>query len=154
MQQTQTVSEAEQAPRQRVLFLCTHNSARSQMAQGLLTWLAPDRYEAFSAGTQATNVHRLAIQAMQEIGIDLSDHTSKSLEVYRGQRFDLVVTVCASAREACPFFPGAGRQVHWEFADPSAVQGSDAERLAAFRHTRDLILARLKQWLATNDYTG
>ncbi len=121
------------------------------MAQGLLTWLAPDRYDVFSAGTQATSVHPLAIQVMRELGIDMSKHTSKSLEVYRGQRFDLVVTVCASAREACPFFPGALRQVHWEFADPSAVQGSEAERLTAFRHTRDLILARLRQWLATND---
>lgn len=143
------VVEATPVFRQRVLFLCTHNSARSQMAQGLLNWLAPDRYEAYSAGTQATSVNPLAIKAMAELGIDISGHTSKTLDVYRGLTFDLVVTVCSAAQEACPFFPGARRQVHWGFADPSDVQGSDEERLAAFRHTRDLILAQLRQWLAT-----
>jgi arsenate reductase len=139
--------EATPTFRQRVLFLCTHNSARSQMAQGLLNWLAPDRFEAFSAGTEATHVNPLAIKALAELGIDISDHTSKTLDVYRGLPFDLVVTVCSSAREACPFFPGARRQVHWGFADPSDVQGSEEERLAAFRHTRDLILTRLTTFL-------
>jgi arsenate reductase (thioredoxin) len=139
--------EATPVFRQRVLFLCTHNSARSQMAQGLLNWLAPDRFEAFSAGTQATRLNPLAIKALAELGIDISDHTSKTLDVYRGLPFDLVVTVCSAAREACPFFPGARRQVHWGFADPSDVQGSEEERLAAFRHTRDLILTRLTDFL-------
>jgi arsenate reductase len=139
--------EAAPVFRQRILFICTHNSARSQMAQGLLTWLAPDRYDVYSAGTQATRVNPLAIKVMAELGIDISDHTSKTLDVYKGRIFDLVVTVCADAQEACPYVPGARRQVHWGFADPSRVEGTEEERLAAFRHTRDLILTRLTAFL-------
>jgi arsenate reductase (thioredoxin) len=132
----------------RVLFLCTHNSARSQMAQGLLNWLAPRRYTVFSAGTHATQQHPLAVKAMAELGINILPQGVHTLGDYVGQSFDLVVTVCDQAAEECPLFPGAGQQLHWGFADPSRALGTEAERLAAFRHTRDLILVRLQQWLA------
>lgn len=135
----------------RVLFLCTHNSARSQMAQGLLNWLAPERYIAFSAGTHASHVHPLAVQVMAELGVNILPQGVHQLADYVGQPFDLVVTVCDSAAEECPVFPGAVRQTHWGFADPSAALGDEAARLAAFRHIRDLILVRLRQWLAQTD---
>src|SRR5262245_26594561 len=106
---------------QRVLFLCTHNSARSQMAEGLLRAWGGDRFEAFSAGLQGTEVRALAIRAMDEIGIDISTQVSERLDAYTGQRFDYSITVCDEAREACPFFPGAARQLHWSFDDPSAA---------------------------------
>jgi arsenate reductase len=132
----------------RVLFLCTHNSSRSQMAEGLLRARGGAAYEVFSAGTQPRVVHPLAIQAMRELGIDIGDHRAKSLEEFRDQApMDLVVTVCDEAAEACPFFPNARHQVHWGFPDPSQVQGTEEERLAAFRHIRDLIAVRLNQFL-------
>ena len=129
--------------RRRVLFLCTHNSARSQMAQGLLRTRGADRFEAFSAGTEATEVRPLAIRAMDEIGIDIRDQWSKRLDVYLAEPFDAVVTVCDNAREACPVFPGAQRTLHWSFDDPSAATGTDEERLAVFRRARDEIDARV-----------
>ena len=132
----------------RVLFLCTHNSARSQVAQGLLNWLAPSQYTAFSAGTHPTQQHPLAVKAMAELGINILPQGVHALLDYMGQTFDLVVTVCDQAAEECPLFPGAGEQLHWGFADPGRAMGSEAERLSAFRHTRDLILVRLQQWLA------
>ena len=132
----------------RVLFLCTHNSSRSQMAEGLLRDRGGTAYEVFSAGTEPRVVHPLAIKAMQEIGIDISDHRAKSMEEFRTQPpMDLVVTVCDEAAEACPFFPKARRQIHWSFSDPSRVEGSEEERLAAFRHVRDLIAVRINQYL-------
>lgn len=133
---------------QRVLFLCTHNSARSQMAQGLLNWLAPERYQAFSAGTDPSQQHPMAVQVMAELGINIIPQGVHQLSDYQGHPFDLVVTVCDTAAEVCPVFPGAMQQVHWGFADPGSVQGRDEQRLAAFRHTRDLILTRLRNWLA------
>lgn len=142
------MSETTEAP-QRVLFICTHNSARSQMAQGLLNWLAPERYSAFSAGTHASQqVHPLAVQAMAELGVNILPQGVHSLDDYRGQTFDYVITVCDSAAEECPFFPGARWQMHWGFADPVAARGDEETRLAAFRHTRDFILVRLRHWLA------
>ena len=135
---------------QRVLFLCTHNSARSQMAQGLLNWLAPDRYTALSAGTHPSQINPFAIQVMSELGIDISGQGVHQTTDYFGQPFDLVVTVCDAAAEECPIFPGARQQMHWSFADPSVVTGDDATKLAAFRHTRDLILVRLRTWLGQN----
>jgi arsenate reductase len=130
----------------RVLFLCTHNSSRSQMAEGLLRARGSGAYEVFSAGTQPRVVHPLAIKVMQEIGIDISDHRAKSLEEFRNQPpMDLVVTVCDEAAEACPSFPNARHQVHWGFSDPSRVEGSEEERLTAFRHIRDLIATRIRQ---------
>jgi arsenate reductase (thioredoxin) len=133
---------------QRVLFLCTHNSARSQMAQGLVNWLAPEEYTACSAGTHPSHQHPLAVKVMAELGITILPQGVHALSDYVGQPFDLVVTVCDQAAEVCPVFPGATRQLHWGFADPSVVRGSEDERLRAFRHTRDLIMVRLQQWLA------
>jgi arsenate reductase (thioredoxin) len=128
----------------RVLFLCTHNSARSQMAEGLLRELGGDQFEVFSAGTEATRVHPLAIAAMNELGIDISHQRSKRLDQYRGQRFDYVITVCDKASEACPIFPDHPERIHWSFEDPSAAAGSDAQRLQAFRNIRDEIAGRLR----------
>jgi len=128
----------------RVLFLCTHNSARSQMAEGLLRAMAGDRFEAFSAGTTATEVRPLAIAAMAELGIDISGQRSEALTEYIGQPFDVAITTCDEAREACPFFPGAATQLHWSFDDPAAATGSEAERLAVFRRVRDEIAERIR----------
>jgi arsenate reductase len=132
--------------RKSVLFLCTHNSVRSQMAEGLLNHLRGDRYQAFSAGTEPESVHPMAIAAMGEIGIDISSQRSKHAREFTGQTIDLVVTVCDRAREACPFFPGARESRHEGFPDPSAVQGPEADRFAAFRSTRDAI----RNWIEKN----
>lgn len=128
----------------RVLFLCTHNSARSQMAEGLLRALGGDRFEAHSAGAEATEVRPLAIEAMAELGIDIRGQHSKAVTAFAGQAFDYAVTTCDDGREACPYFPGAGTQVHWAFDDPSAATGSEAERLAVFRRVRDEIRERIE----------
>ena len=133
--------------RRRVLFVCTHNSARSQMAEGFLRALAGDRFEAASAGTEATRVHPLAIQVMAERGIDLGAHRSKVFTSMLDQPWDYMITVCDDANERCPFVPGASTRLHWAFEDPSRAGGSDAERLAVFRRVRDLIEARLRGWL-------
>jgi arsenate reductase len=132
----------------RVLFLCTHNSARSQMAEGLLRRQAGDRFEVASAGTEARGVNPLATRAMAEIGIDLRGHTSKTLDRFLGERWDSVITVCDSANESCPVFPAASTRLHWSFDDPSAARGSDEQRLAAFRRVRDEIKARIEAWLS------
>jgi arsenate reductase (thioredoxin) len=135
----------------RVLFLCTHNSSRSQMAEGLLRARGGTCFAVFSAGTHPRGVHPLAIQAMRELGIDISaaaGYLAKGMEEFTGQPpMDLVVTVCDDAAEECPFFPGARRQEHWGFPDPSAVTGSDEERLAAFRQVRDALASRIDQFL-------
>jgi arsenate reductase (thioredoxin) len=125
--------------KKRVLFLCTHNSARSQMAEGLLRHLASDRFDAVSAGTEATRVRPLAIRAMEEIGIDVSEQQSKTLDRYLQESFDYVITVCDDANEACPFFPGAKNRLHWSLEDPSRAEGSEEERLEFFRSVRDRI---------------
>ena len=135
--------------RPRVLFLCTHNSARSQMAEGFLRHLAGDRFEAASAGTEATRVHPLAVRAMREVGIDLSSHTSKTLDVLLDRPWDYVITVCDSANERCPLFPGYTARLHWSFDDPSGATGSEGERLDTFRRVRDGIQTRVGEWLAT-----
>ena len=131
----------------RVLFLCTHNSARSQMAEAFLRALAGERFGVASAGPEATRVHPLAIQAMREVGIDLAGHTSKSLVGFVEQPWDYVITVCDSANERCPVFPGQTTRIHWSFDDPSQVTGTDQVHLQAFRRVRDQIRARLLQWL-------
>jgi arsenate reductase (thioredoxin) len=128
-----------------VLFVCTHNSARSQMAEGFLRARFGDRYEALSAGTERTHVRPLAIAAMAEIGIDISGHTSKTVDDLGEREYDVAVTVCDSAREACPYVP-ARRVIHQSFPDPSAATGSDAERLAVFRQVRD----QLAEWIETS----
>jgi arsenate reductase len=134
---------ADYLGRSRVLFLCTHNSARSQMAEGLLGHLAGDRFESFSAGTEATRVRPEAIEAMREIGMDISSQRSETLDRYLDEPFDYVVTVCDDANESCPVFPGAKRWLHWSFPDPSGVEGRQ-ERLPAFREARDGIRARIE----------
>jgi len=134
----------------RVLFLCTHNSARSQMAEGLLRQLAGDRFEARSAGTEATRVRPLAIKAMEEIGIDISHQESKTLDRYLGEPFDYVITVCDDANEACPFFPGAQSRLHWSLEDPSRAEGSEEERLAVFRGVRDELEVRIERELVAS----
>lgn len=131
---------------QRVLFLCVHNSARSQMAEGLLRAWGGSRYEVESAGNEATEVRPLAIRAMAEIGIDISAQRSKSVAEFAGQDFDYAITVCDSAREACPYFP-ADHQLHWGFDDPSLATGSEEERLGVFRRVRDEIAARIRSEL-------
>jgi arsenate reductase len=130
-----------------VLILCTGNSARSQMAEGLLRHDGGDRYQVFSAGTRPGRVNPLAIQAMQEIGIDISGHRSKSVDEFIGREFDYVITVCDNARESCPVFPGKTRTIHWSFEDPAAAQGDEAKRLAVFRRIRDEIRERLRGFI-------
>lgn len=135
-----------------VLFLCTHNSARSQMAEGLLRHLADEKFEVFSAGTEETRVHPLAIEAMKDIGIDISSHSSKTLDRFLGKTLDYVITVCDRANDSCPVFPGDTKRIHWGFEDPSAAKGTDAERLAAFRRIRDEIAGRIRIFLALGEH--
>jgi arsenate reductase (thioredoxin) len=145
------VAAAEEGDRARVLFLCTHNSARSQMAEALLRHLGGDRFEVHSAGTEATHVRPLAVRVMDEIGVDISGQESKTLERYLEEPFDYVITVCDDANEACPFFPGTANRLHWSFEDPSRVEGSEEERLAVFRAVRDRIRERIKDDLVATD---
>jgi arsenate reductase len=135
--------------KQRILILCTGNSARSQMAEGWLRALAGDRFEVASAGTRPSVVNPLAIAAMRERGIDLSGHRSKSVTEFLDQPFDSVITVCDQAAEACPVFPGPARRIHWSFPDPAAVEGSADDRLQAFRSVRDALERQLREWIAT-----
>jgi arsenate reductase len=136
--------------KKRVLFLCTHNSARSQMAEGLLRHLASDRFEAMSAGTEATRVRPLAIRAMEEFGINISEQESKTLDRYLQERFDYVITVCDDANESCPFFPGTQSRLHWSFEDPSKAEGTEEERLEVFRRVRDGIKDRVQAELVNS----
>jgi arsenate reductase len=126
--------------KKKILFICTHNSARSQMAEGYMNAKYDDRFEAFSAGTEATHVHPMAIAVMQEIGIDISGHRSKLVDEFFGKEIGTVVTVCDSAQGACPFFPGVQDVIHQSFPDPSAFTGSDVEVRAGFRRVRDEII--------------
>jgi arsenate reductase len=135
--------------KRRILFLCTGNSARSQMAEGLLRSLAGDRFDVASAGTHPTGLNPLAVRAMHEIGIDISRHHSKSLDEFVQQSFDYVITVCDRAKESCPIFPGATTTFHWSFDDPAAVQGSEDARMEIFRRVQDTIQHRLRLFLAT-----
>ena len=134
--------------RQRVIFVCTHNSARSQMAEGMLRAWGGDRFDVFSAGTEATRVRPEAIAVMTEIGIDISGHTSKTLEPFVGESFSWLVTVCDDAKEACPTLPGVRQQAHWSIEDPSAVEGDEETRLGAFRAARDDLGERIRMLLA------
>ena len=133
--------------KERVLFLCTHNSARSQMAEGFLRALAGDRFEVQSAGTEKTTVHPLAIRVMAERGVNISSHRSKVYDGLMQEPWDYLITVCDAANEQCPFIPGVEKRLHWSFEDPSKVTGTEAERLATFRRVRDQIEARLAEWL-------
>jgi len=140
--------------RKRVLILCTGNSARSQMAEGLLRHIAGDRFDVASAGVSPTHVRPEAITAMREIGIDISRHNSKSIDTFTGQEFDYVITVCDNAREQCPLFPGKTKHIHWGFDDPAAAEGDDELRLAVFRKVRDEILQRLRLFVDAAALSG
>ena len=131
--------------KQRVLFLCVHNSARSQMAEGFLRSMAGDRYDVASAGLSAGSVRPEAMAAMSEMGIDISRHRSKAADEYAGQAFDVVVTTCDEAREACPLFPGARTMLHWSIPDPDTAEGP--ARLDAFRSARDQLRTRIEKEL-------
>ena len=132
--------------KKRVLILCTGNSARSQMAEGLLRRLGGGRFEVFSAGTRPSRVRPEAVEAMREVGIDISGQRSKSVEEFAGREFDYVITVCDRAREECPVFPGRTERVHWSFDDPAEAAGGWPERLEVFRRVREEIGARLRGW--------
>lgn len=134
----------------RVLVLCTGNSARSQMAEGILRRLGDGKIEVHSAGTHPSRVNPLAIEAMKEIGIDISSHRSKSVDEFAQQHFDVVITVCDRAKESCPIFLGAPEKIHWSYDDPAAVEGSHDEKLAAFRRVRDDLRLRLKDLIASD----
>src|ERR671932_1524053 len=123
--------------RQKVLFLCTHNSARSQMAEGLLRHMSGEAYDVFSAGTEKTFVRPQAIKVMAEVGIDISKQKSKTLEQYLQDGFDEVITVCDDANEACPVFSNTKNRRHWSFPDPSKAQGSEEEQLQVYREVRN-----------------
>jgi arsenate reductase len=131
----------------KVLFLCTGNSCRSQMAEGWLRHLAGDRFEVSSAGTSPAGLNPGAVDAMKESGVDISTHRSKHLNEFAGVRFDYVVTVCDRAKETCPIFPGARTVLHWSFDDPAAAQGADEERRKVFRRVRDEIAGRINQFI-------
>ncbi len=137
------MSTSTKKEKQKILFICTHNSARSQMAEGLLNALHGDKYQAFSAGTIATRVNPHAIAVMKEIGIDISHHQSKTIDQFRDDWFDVVVTVCDHAKETCPFFPRARKMIHAGFPDPSGTQGPEEKVLQAFRQVRD----EIKAWI-------
>lgn len=128
-----TGENPEPLPPVRVLFLCTHNSARSQMAEGLLRARSKGRIQVFSAGNEPSRVHPLAIRALNDLGIDISMQRSKSLTEFLGQEFDYVITVCDKARETCPFCPGSPQRIHWSLPDPSAVEGNEDTRYQAFK---------------------
>ena len=130
--------------KQTILFICTHNSARSQMAEGLVKGFFSDDYDAYSAGTMATRVNPYAVRVMDEVGIDITGHYSKSIGEFKAKNFDHVVTVCDKARESCPFFPGKNI-THRSFKDPASVKGSEKDKLEAFRNVRDEIYSWLKE---------
>ena len=133
----------------RVLFVCTHNSARSQIAEGLLRALGGERFAVESAGTVPGRLHPMAVQAMGEIGIDISLQRAKSVDDFWRRPFDVVVTVCDEANEACPVFPNARQRLHWSLPDPSRATGGDDERFAAFAQVRDDLRRRIEAELLT-----
>ena len=134
----------------RVLFLCTGNSCRSQMAEGWLRHLAGDRFNVASAGTRPAGLHPDALRVMHEAGVDIADHRSKNVSEFLQQPFDFVITVCDSAKEACPYFPGEVQRLHWSFPDPAAATGTQEERLAVFRQVREQIGERIRTFAATH----
>ncbi len=137
--------------KKRVLILCTGNSARSQMAEGLLRHgdCGGAMFEVESAGVEPSHVRSQAIEVMREIGIDISAHRSKSVDEFAGQDFDYVITVCDNANERCPVFPGNAKRIHWSFDDPAAAEGDEAARLAVFRRVRDEIRERLREFFVS-----
>lgn len=138
----------------RILVLCTGNSARSQMGEGLFRYEGRGAFDVASAGTKPGHVRPEAIAVMKEIGIDISGHRSKSVTEFEGQAFDYMVTVCDNARDNCPVFPAGTGRIHWSFEDPAALEGSEAERLSAFRRIRDQIHERVKAFSADQATVG
>ena len=136
-------------PKPRVLFLCTGNSVRSQMAEGLLREMAGDRFEVLSAGTHPAGVNPLAIEAMQEIGIDISKHRSRNVTEFLGKPIEYVVTVCDRAKESCPIFPGTYKFLSWSLDDPAAIDGTKEEKLLAFRRIRDQLSRNIEKQFIT-----
>lgn len=130
-------------PKKKVLFVCTHNSARSQMAEGILRALYPERYEPYSAGTEPSEINPHAVEVMEEIGIDISSQRAKSIQEFRDEMFDYVATVCDQAKESCPFFPGR-KVIHTSFPDPSLLKGTEEDIVKGFREIRDEIMT----WIA------
>jgi arsenate reductase len=129
----------------KVLFICWYNSARSQMAEGLLRHFGKDKFDVYSAGIESTEINPNAVKVMAEIGIDISGQSSKTLERYLNEEFDEVITVCDSAEQACPFFANAKNRRHWDFPDPEKVQGTEEETLEAFRTARDSIKTKIEE---------
>ncbi len=136
----------------KVLILCTGNSCRSQMAEGILRYYGRDRFDVFSAGTKPSIVNKTAIKVMQEIGIDISGHRSKSINEFAGQSFDTIITVCDHAKESCPVFPGKSKQLHWGFPDPPHEKEITAEVLNEFRKVRDMIHERFKKAAESGEF--
>lgn len=130
-----------------VIFICTNNAARSQIAEGYLRAKYSDKYEVYSAGTEPSQINSYSIMSMKEIGIDISDHASKSLTDFLGMKMDLIVTVCNTAKENCPIFPGGGKSIHKGFKDPSSIQGTEEEILRVFREVRDEIISWIESEL-------
>jgi arsenate reductase len=139
------------AQKKRVLFLCTGNSCRSQMAEGFLRHMAGDRFEVYSAGVKPTQVNPLAIKVMLEVGVDISKHRSKSAMEFIGQKFDYVITVCDNAKQTCPIFPGKYEKIHWSLEDPAETTGTEEEKLAVFMKTRDKIKENIIAFLKSNE---
>lgn len=133
--------------KQKVLFLCTGNSARSQMAEGLLRHMAGDRFEVFSAGTRPVGLNPLAVEAMKEVGIDISQHRSKGVEEFSGRPFDYVITVCDRARESCPIWTGGSEMQHWGFEDPATAAGLEEDRRRLFRRVRDDMVSAIARFI-------
>ena len=135
----------------KVLFLCTGNSCRSQMAEGFLRAFGGDSFEAHSAGTKASELNPMAVEVMREAGIDISQQRSKNATEYLGTHFAYVITVCDNAKESCPIFPGPSLRMHWPFQDPALAAGSEQDRLEIFRRVRDQIAARVREFAANSD---
>ena len=132
-----------------VLFLCTGNACRSQMAEGLLRCLGKDRFRVFSAGTHPSELNRLAVRAMKELNIDISGQSSKGVDTFSGRRFNYVITVCDGAKTRCPVFPASTRHLHWSFKDPTEATGQEGERMKVFRAARDGIRREIERFLET-----
>ena len=145
------VEDFNRRPKLKVLFLCTHNACRSQMAEGMLRHLAGDRFDVFSAGIEPTEVHPIAIKAMEEMGVDISDQRAKSAMKFLDQEFDYVITVCDRAKLTCPVFPGEYEKIHWDLKDPDSVTGSETEKLEAFRKARNQIQANITRFFKSLD---
>ena len=142
-----------ESPTYKVLFLCTGNSCRSQIAEAWLQELGGDAFTVYSAGLEPHGVNPYTIQVMEEAGLDMSGHRSKHLDEYKGKiDFDFLITVCGNAEERCPYFPGMGTRLHWPFEDPAAFEGSEEEKLALFRKVRDQIKAKIQAWLDEEAY--